>query len=215
MPYPAVSIERDFGYVPHHPAAEAYCLYNPPPHERPTWDLTSALYAVRPDRGYFDLSEPGHGDGGGGRFHPFHPCTRRPRPLPAAHREPGRRASRKPWSSSPASRRASEEVVAGNTVGKRGYWCRWLRDRYLHRRLLVLAQPPSRTGRLERFHRPRRFALPMLTAAPHGISAPSSRSLSAVTSPYAPRSTSPYHLRAREQCAYGGSTVLTARYMVR
>jgi len=59
VPYPAVSIERDFSYVPHHPAAEAYCLYNPPPHERPTWDLTSALYAVRPDRGYFGLSSPG------------------------------------------------------------------------------------------------------------------------------------------------------------
>ena len=59
VPYPAVSIERDFRYVPHHPAAEAYCLYNPPPHERPCWDLTSVLYAVRPDRGYFGLSAPG------------------------------------------------------------------------------------------------------------------------------------------------------------
>jgi Inosine-uridine preferring nucleoside hydrolase len=59
VPFPAVSIERDFSYVPHHPAAEAYCLYEPPPHERPTWDLTSALYAVRPDRGYFGLSAPG------------------------------------------------------------------------------------------------------------------------------------------------------------
>jgi hypothetical protein len=59
VPYPAVSIQRDFAYVAHHPAAEAYCLYIPPPHERPTWDLTSALYAVRPDRGYFGLSEPG------------------------------------------------------------------------------------------------------------------------------------------------------------
>jgi hypothetical protein len=59
LPYPAISIERDFAYVPHHPAAEAYCLYNPPPHERPTWDLTSALYAVLPDRGYFSLSPPG------------------------------------------------------------------------------------------------------------------------------------------------------------
>jgi hypothetical protein len=59
VPYPAVSIERDFAYVPHHPAAEAYRLYNPPPHERPTWDLTSALYAVRPNRGYFGLSSPG------------------------------------------------------------------------------------------------------------------------------------------------------------
>ncbi|MCX6895408.1 MAG: nucleoside hydrolase [Verrucomicrobia bacterium] len=59
VPYPAVSIERDFGYVLHHPAAEAYHLYQPPPHNRPTWDLTSVLYAVFPNRGYFDLSPPG------------------------------------------------------------------------------------------------------------------------------------------------------------
>ncbi|HLH56941.1 MAG TPA: nucleoside hydrolase [Verrucomicrobiae bacterium] len=60
VPFPAISIERDFSYVPHHPAAEAYCLYNPPPHERPTWDLTSVLYAVMSDREYFSLSEPGN-----------------------------------------------------------------------------------------------------------------------------------------------------------
>ncbi len=59
VPFPAVSIERDFRYVNHHPAAEAYCLYNPPPHERPTWDLTAVLYAAFPDRKYFDLSQPG------------------------------------------------------------------------------------------------------------------------------------------------------------
>ncbi|WP_165065475.1 nucleoside hydrolase [Paludisphaera rhizosphaerae] len=59
LPYPATSIERDYGYVKHHPLAEAYYLYNPPPHNRPTWDLTSVLYAVHPDRGYFDLSQPG------------------------------------------------------------------------------------------------------------------------------------------------------------
>ncbi len=59
LPYPAVSIERDYRYVAHHPLAEAYRLYEPPPHNRPTWDLTSVLYAVRPDRGYFDLSEAG------------------------------------------------------------------------------------------------------------------------------------------------------------
>lgn len=57
--YPHVSIERDFGYVPHHIAAEAYYLYEPPPHDRPTWDLTSVLYASFSDRGYFDLSRPG------------------------------------------------------------------------------------------------------------------------------------------------------------
>lgn len=59
LPYPAVSIDRDFAYVKHHPLAEAYRRYMPPPHERPTWDLTSVLYAVYPDRGYFDLSPPG------------------------------------------------------------------------------------------------------------------------------------------------------------
>lgn len=71
--YPAVSIERDYGYVPHHPPAEAYVLYNPPPQNRPTLDLTSTLQVIRPGRGYFDLSEPGRvivEDDGGTRFEP-------------------------------------------------------------------------------------------------------------------------------------------------
>jgi purine nucleosidase len=59
LPYPAVSIERDYGYVPHHPLADAYIRHKPPPHNRPTWDLTSVLYAASADRGYFDVSAPG------------------------------------------------------------------------------------------------------------------------------------------------------------
>ncbi|HSU56944.1 MAG TPA: nucleoside hydrolase [Candidatus Dormibacteraeota bacterium] len=59
VPFPAKSIEQDFNYVRHHPVPEAYRLYQPPPHERPTWDLTSVLYAVFPERGYFDVSEAG------------------------------------------------------------------------------------------------------------------------------------------------------------
>jgi inosine-uridine nucleoside N-ribohydrolase len=59
IPYPAVSIERDFGYAAHHPLADAYRAYLPPPHERPTWDLTASLYAALPDRGYFNLSGAG------------------------------------------------------------------------------------------------------------------------------------------------------------
>lgn len=59
LPYPAESVEHDFGYVAHHPAAEAFRLYLPPRTDRPSWDLTAALYAVRPERGYFDLSPPG------------------------------------------------------------------------------------------------------------------------------------------------------------
>jgi hypothetical protein len=59
LPYPATSIERDYGYVAHHPVAEAYVRHQPPPHNRPSWDLSSVLAAVHPDRGYFDLSAPG------------------------------------------------------------------------------------------------------------------------------------------------------------
>lgn len=59
LTYPHESILRDYNYVSHHPLPEAYTLYNPPPHDRPTWDLTSVLHAVRPDHGYFDLSTHG------------------------------------------------------------------------------------------------------------------------------------------------------------
>ncbi len=58
--YPHESIEQDFDYVAHHPIKDAYIYYNPPPHDRPTWDLTAALYAIYPDRGYFELSPAGN-----------------------------------------------------------------------------------------------------------------------------------------------------------
>jgi inosine-uridine nucleoside N-ribohydrolase len=57
--FPAESIERDFAYVAHHPLVEAYKLHTPPPQGRPSWDLTSVLYAVRPNGHYFELSPPG------------------------------------------------------------------------------------------------------------------------------------------------------------
>lgn len=57
--YPAISIERDFRYVVRHPIPESYQVYLPTPHERPTWDLTSVLWAVRPDHNYFGMSQPG------------------------------------------------------------------------------------------------------------------------------------------------------------
>ena len=58
--FPHVVIEQDLNYITHHPLKEAYYLYNPPPHDRPTWDPTAVLYAILPDRGYFDLSPPGN-----------------------------------------------------------------------------------------------------------------------------------------------------------
>ncbi|HWB09555.1 MAG TPA: nucleoside hydrolase [Pirellulales bacterium] len=57
--FPGRSIESDFNYVDHHPLPDAYRAYDRMPYDRPTWDLTSVLYAVRPERGYFGLSQPG------------------------------------------------------------------------------------------------------------------------------------------------------------
>ena len=59
MLFPARSIEHDFAYVADHPVAEGYRLLMKMPYDRPTWDLTAALYAVWPDQGFFDLSPPG------------------------------------------------------------------------------------------------------------------------------------------------------------
>ncbi len=57
--YPASSIEKDYSYVPFHPIADAYRQYMKMPYDRPTWDLTSVLHAVRPDDSYFGLSPSG------------------------------------------------------------------------------------------------------------------------------------------------------------
>jgi inosine-uridine nucleoside N-ribohydrolase len=57
--FPYSSIAADFGYVAHHPIAEAYRLYVKGAADRPNWDSTAVLEAIRPDRGYFGLSGPG------------------------------------------------------------------------------------------------------------------------------------------------------------
>lgn len=57
--YPASSIQNDFGWVPHHPLVVAYENYLPMPYDRPTWDLTSVLYAVEGNNGYFSMSGNG------------------------------------------------------------------------------------------------------------------------------------------------------------
>ncbi|MEN6308614.1 MAG: nucleoside hydrolase [Anaerohalosphaeraceae bacterium] len=57
--YPADSIRLDYRYVTQHPLRVAYESYMKFPYDRPTWDLTSVLYAVRPERNYFGLSPAG------------------------------------------------------------------------------------------------------------------------------------------------------------
>lgn len=63
------TIDRDYGYAADHPVAAAYRYVDPiyrkketTPgvlHDHATYDLTSVLYAIRPDEGYFDLAAPG------------------------------------------------------------------------------------------------------------------------------------------------------------
>ena len=56
---PKEAIRDDFNCVADHPMRAAYRLYNDQYRDQPSWDLTSVLWAVRPDRGYFSLSEAG------------------------------------------------------------------------------------------------------------------------------------------------------------
>jgi len=59
--YPWKSIVEDYSYAEPHLIKDSYLAYVPQqPHDRPTWDLTAALYAIHPDRDYFDLSPKGH-----------------------------------------------------------------------------------------------------------------------------------------------------------
>lgn len=57
--YPHQSILNDFTDGYKHPLCVSYKAYEPMPYDRPTWDLTSVLYAIEPDAGYFDLSGSG------------------------------------------------------------------------------------------------------------------------------------------------------------
>ncbi len=56
--YPHQSVVNDFNFD--HPLRVSYALYDTMPFDRPTWDLTSVLYAVEQDKAYFDLSSKGN-----------------------------------------------------------------------------------------------------------------------------------------------------------
>lgn len=55
--YPHQSILNDFSA--NHPLSVSYKIYEQMPYDRPTWDLTSVLYAIEPDSGFFTLSQKG------------------------------------------------------------------------------------------------------------------------------------------------------------
>jgi hypothetical protein len=59
LPFPASSIEKDFAWSPNHPVVDAYRAYRPMPYDAPSRAMGAVLYAVRPQEGYFKLSDPG------------------------------------------------------------------------------------------------------------------------------------------------------------
>jgi inosine-uridine nucleoside N-ribohydrolase len=60
LPFPAASIEKDFAWSgARHPVVDAYRAYQPMPYDAPSWAMAAMLYAVRPNDGYFKLSDGG------------------------------------------------------------------------------------------------------------------------------------------------------------
>ncbi len=58
--YPIESIQNDFAWAADHPVVEAYKVYVGKAVDHPNWDSTAVLQAIRPERGYFDLSQAGN-----------------------------------------------------------------------------------------------------------------------------------------------------------
>ena len=55
----ASSIETGFAWTQAHPIVDAYKAYKPMPYDAPTGAMAAVLYAIRPNEGYFKVSEPG------------------------------------------------------------------------------------------------------------------------------------------------------------
>lgn len=70
--YPASAIETNLGFGTPNPVVEAYKAYMPMPYDRPTWDLTSVVYAVEGNKWFtsYSTGTVSIGDNGLSRFVP-------------------------------------------------------------------------------------------------------------------------------------------------
>jgi hypothetical protein len=59
LPFPGAAIEKDFAWAPAHPVVDAYRGCHSMPYDAPAAAMAAALYAVRPEEKYFQVSEPG------------------------------------------------------------------------------------------------------------------------------------------------------------
>ncbi|TLD70412.1 nucleoside hydrolase [Phragmitibacter flavus] len=86
LPYPRDSIRLDFNYLPHHIVKASYLLYPGPDQDRPSWDQSSVLYAVFPNRNYFGLSPTGRVSVANDAFTKFIPDKKDPGQPPGRDR---------------------------------------------------------------------------------------------------------------------------------
>lgn len=59
LPYPGSAIDSDFTWTTAHPVVDYYRAAARMPYDSPLQDPAALLYAVRPDKGLFQISEPG------------------------------------------------------------------------------------------------------------------------------------------------------------
>jgi hypothetical protein len=54
--FPAAALDKEFAWAPQHPIADAWRATDPALRDAPSTAVAAALYAVRPDHGYFKLT---------------------------------------------------------------------------------------------------------------------------------------------------------------
>jgi hypothetical protein len=59
LPFPDSSLDKDFAWTPAHPVVDAYRAAKPAPYDAPSGAMAAALYAVRPNETYFQVSGAG------------------------------------------------------------------------------------------------------------------------------------------------------------
>jgi hypothetical protein len=59
LPFSGAALDTVFNWAPAHPVVDAYRAFKPMPYDVPLHDLAAMHYAVKPDAGFFVLSEPG------------------------------------------------------------------------------------------------------------------------------------------------------------
>jgi purine nucleosidase len=59
LAFPAARLETLFAWAPANPVVDAYKAFKPMPYDAPMFDVAAVHFAVHPESGLYDLSEPG------------------------------------------------------------------------------------------------------------------------------------------------------------